>query len=117
MGRADVPRWWTRSKGVVLMSDGCSRVVPRPSRRSARWTSFVAGAPIGRPVRGLHEDGHPEHKVRVEHNRDTLLVHISDEDGHGWTVLAIDRATREWAIAQRTRQLEAAEAAYGTLYE
>jgi hypothetical protein len=52
----------------------------------------------------------------VEHNKDTLLVHISDEGARGWTTLAIDRATREWAIAQRGRQMEAAEAAYGLLY-
>jgi hypothetical protein len=54
--------------------------------------------------------------VRVEHNRDTLLVHISDEEGHGWTTLAIDRATREWSIAQRRRQRDAAKAAYSKLY-
>jgi hypothetical protein len=77
----------------------------------------VAGAATGRAVRGLHEEGHPEHKVRVEHNRDTLLVHISDEDGRGWTVVAIDRATREWAVAQRPQQRLAAEAAFNALYE
>jgi hypothetical protein len=54
--------------------------------------------------------------VRVEHNRDTLLVHISGEDGHGWTTVAIDRATREWSIAQRRRQMDAAKAAYANLY-
>ncbi len=48
------------------------------------------------------------HRVRVEHNKDTLLIHISGEDGHGWTTLAIDRTTREWSIAQRHRQLDAA---------
>jgi hypothetical protein len=54
--------------------------------------------------------------VRVEHNKDTLLVHISGEDGHGWTTVAIDRPTREWSIAQRRRQLDAAKAAYSELY-
>lgn len=67
-------------------------------------------------MRGLEEEKNPKHRVRVEHNRDTLLVHISDEDGRGWTTLAIDRPTREWAIAQRSRQLQAAEAAYELLY-
>jgi hypothetical protein len=54
--------------------------------------------------------------VRVEHNRHTLLVHVSDEDGRGWTTVAIDRPTREWAIAQRDRQKVAAEAASELLY-
>jgi hypothetical protein len=43
-------------------------------------------------VRGLEEEGNSQHRVRVEHNRETLLVHVSDEDGKGWTTLAIDRA-------------------------
>ena len=30
--------------------------------------------------------------------------------------LAIDRATREWSIAQRERQLDSAEAAMGNMY-
>lgn len=55
-------------------------------------------------------------RVRVEHNKDTLLIHISGEVGQGWTTLAIDRPTREWSIAQRRRQSDAAKAAYGTLY-
>ena len=54
-----------------------------------RWTSFVAA-----PPRGLHEEANPAHRLRVEHNEDTLLVHLSDEDGEGWTVLAVDRASR-----------------------
>jgi hypothetical protein len=54
----------------------------------------------------------PKHRVRLEHNQDTLLVHIADEDGRGWTTVAIDRATREWSVAQRGRQLDAAKAAY-----
>ena len=98
------------------MADALSNPVPRPARRSARWTSFV-GTPVrGRTVRGLQEEGNPEHRVRVEHNKDTLLVHISDEFGQGWTTVAIDRATREWSIAQRRRRLHAAEAAYSKLY-
>jgi hypothetical protein len=77
----------------------------------------VASAATGRVVRGLQEEGHPDHRVRVEYNRHTLLVHISDEDGHGWTVVAIDRATRDWAVAQRPQQRLAAEAAFNALYE
>jgi hypothetical protein len=76
-----------------------------------RWTSFVAD-----PPRGLHEDGNPAHRLRVEHNEDTLLVHLSDEDGKGWTVLAVDRATRRTALAQARRQLDAASEAYERLY-
>ena len=53
---------------------------------------------------------------RVEHDGGTLLVHLSDEDGRGWTVLAVDRATRQWAVAQQRRQLDAAREAYGRLY-
>jgi hypothetical protein len=77
----------------------------------ARWTSFVAD-----PPRGLHEDGNPAHRLRVEHNEDTLLVHLSNEDGKGWTVLAVDRATRRTALAQARRQLDAASEAYERLY-
>ena len=85
----------------------------RPSR--SRWTSFIADSQAEKP-RVLHEDGNPDHRLRVEHNRDTLLVHLSDEDGSGWTVLAVDRATRRWAVAQARRQLDAAEDAYARLY-
>jgi hypothetical protein len=98
------------------MADGSSRRVPKPSRRSRRWTSFVGAPPRGRAVRGLQEEHNSDHRVRVEHNKDTLLVHISGEHGQAWTTVAIDRATREWAVAQRPRQLDAAEAAYRQLY-
>lgn len=66
--------------------------------------------------RVLHEQGNPAHRLRVEHDRDTLLVHLSDEDGTGWTVMAVDRETRRWAVAQARRQLDAAEDAYARLY-
>jgi hypothetical protein len=82
-----------------------------PAGRRSRWTSFVAA-----PPHGLHEDGNPAHRLRVEHDRDTLLVHLSDEDGQGWTVLAVDRATRRWAVAQSRRQHDAAQEAYARLY-
>lgn len=98
------------------MSDGYSKRIPKPISRSRRWTSFVGVPARGRAVRGLQEEGNPQHRVRVEHNKHTLLFHISDELGQTWTTVAIDRATREWAVAQRARQLEAAEAAYGHLY-
>jgi hypothetical protein len=99
------------------MPDGSSKTLDRPQRRSVRWTSFVASALRGRVVRGLEEEGNPKHRVRVEQNKDTLLIHISGEDGPGWTTLAIDRATREWSVAQRHSQADAAQAAYGGLYK
>jgi hypothetical protein len=99
------------------MPDGFSKTVTRPRRRSVRWTSFIGSPRRGRVVRGLEEEGNPLHRVRVEHNRDTLLIHISGEEGDGWTTVAIDRATREWSVAQRPRQSDAAEAAYGHLYQ
>lgn len=66
--------------------------------------------------RVLHEEGNAAHRLRVEHNRDTLLVHLSGENGQGWTVLAVDRATRRWAVAQSRRQLDAAKQAFDRLY-
>ena len=98
------------------MADGRSKTLEKPERRNARWASFVASAARGRAVRGLEEEGNPSHRIRVEHNQHTLLVHISGEGGHGWTTLALDRATREWAIAQRHRQSDAAQASYANLY-
>jgi len=98
------------------MPDACSKTLEKPQRRSVRWTSFVAGARRGRVVRALEEEGNPMHRVRVEHNKDTLLIHISGEDGHGWTTLAIDRTTREWSIAERHSQMDAAKAAHANLY-
>jgi hypothetical protein len=86
----------------------------RPPR--TRWTSFMADAEDERP-RVLYEEGNPAHRVRVEHDRNTLLVHLSDEDGHGWTVMAVDRASRRFAVAQARRQLDAAEAAFAQLYD
>jgi hypothetical protein len=62
----------------------------KPTRPGwSRWTSFVADPTEARP-RILHEDGNPDHRVRVEHNRETILMHLSDERGHGWLVLAVD---------------------------
>jgi hypothetical protein len=85
--------------------------VTRPPR--SRWSSFIAD---GAEARSLHEVDNPAHRLRVEHNRDTILVHLSDEDGHGWTVLAVDRASRQWAVAASRRQLDAATEAFEWLY-
>lgn len=89
-----------------------------PSRRRSRWTSFVADdhAP-GREIRGLHEDGNPRHRLRVEHDARTLLIHLSDEDGKSWTTIAVDRTTRRVAMAQSPRQFDAARQAHNDLYQ
>jgi hypothetical protein len=98
------------------MSDAYSKQLPKPKRKSPRWTSFVGSVARGRVVRMLEEEGNPRHRVRVTHNRDTLLIQLSGEDGPGWTTIAIDRETREWSIAQRMTQMASAEAAYDNLY-
>lgn len=92
------------------MNPDSERIAPR-----SRWTSFLADPGEDRP-RILYKQGNPAHRLRVEHNQHTLLVHLSDEDSGGWTVVAIDRATRRWAVAQARRQLDAAEDAYSRLY-
>lgn len=90
--------------------------VPRTPRPPAsRWTSFLADPRDERP-RILAEEGNASHRARVEHNRDTVLVHLSAEDGAGWTVLAVDRETRRWAVAQSRRQIDAATDAHSRLY-
>jgi hypothetical protein len=81
----------------------------------ARWTSFVAD-PDADPARTLHEDGNPAHRLRVEHDDRTLLVHLIGEDGDGWTVMAVDRATRRVAVAQPRRQIDAAREAHERLW-
>jgi len=91
----------------------------RPATSGRRWTSFVAAANSDdheRAVRGLHEQANPRHRLRVEHDAHTLLIHLSDEDGAGWTTIALDRATRQWAVAQDTRQSDTARGAYDALY-
>ena len=84
--------------------------------RRSRWTSFVADADDPRP-RILHDEENPSHRLRVEHDAKTLLIHLSDEDGAGWTVFAVDRPSRRWTVAQSRRQLDAAQEAYARLYE
>ena len=86
-----------------------------PGSRRSRWTSFVSDPGDGKQ-RILHEEGNPAHRLRVEHDRDTLLVKLSDEDGDGWTVLAVDRETRRWVVVQSRRQLDATKDAYTQLY-
>ena len=98
------------------MADGHSNTLPKPAKRSRRWTSFVRAPAAGRVVRSLQEENNPSHRLRVEHNQHTLLIHVSNEDGDGWTTIALDRATREWSIAQRRRQLDATMAACEQLY-
>ena len=89
----------------------------RPAGRR-RWTSFIADDSEGdKPVRALHEATNPKHRLRVEHDGHTLLIHLSDEDGTGWTTIAVDRRTRSWAVAQDERQADAARRAYDALYE
>lgn len=94
--------------------------VPGDHPRNSRWTSFVAGtgpaAAAAGPSRILHELGNPAHRLRVEHDRETLLIHLSDENGHGWTVLAVDRGSRRWAVAQDRTQQAAAVRAYEQLH-
>ena len=81
---------------------------------AAAGRRFVAAAGDERP-RALHEDGNAAHRLRVEHDAQTLLIHLSGEDGVGWTVFAVDRATRDWAVAQERRQADAARKAYEQL--
>jgi hypothetical protein len=96
------------------MGDARSKPAPRPKR--SRWTSFVGSVARGRAVRGLEEESNPKHRARVVHDRNTLLVHLSDEDGKGWITLAVDRRTRQWSLAHRSSQARSAEAAYELLY-
>ena len=70
----------------------------------------------GKRVRGLHEEVNPRHRLRVEHDPHTLLIHLSNEDGEGWTTFAVDRATRQWSVAQNRRQGDTARDAYDGLY-
>ena len=91
------------------MTDGRSGPVRRPQTSRGRWTSFVAPrAAAGGKSRQLRDAANSQHRVRVERDNHTVLVHVSDEDGNGWTTVALDRTTRAWAVAQRDSQLAAA---------
>jgi hypothetical protein len=75
----------------------------------SRWTSFVAD-PERRRI--LHEDGNVAHRLRVEHDRERLYIELSGEDGKGpWTVLAVDRSSRRYAVAQGETKTAATTAA------
>jgi hypothetical protein len=95
--------------------------LPRPTSSGRSWTSFVADPPApdapGRPVRSLHEQGNPDHRLRVEHDASTLLLHLADEDATGWTTIVVDRATRQVAHGRGTRQIDSTRAAYDAPYE
>ena len=81
----------------------------------SRWTSFVS-EPDRRRI--LHEDGNDAHRLRVEHDRSRLYVELSGEEGAGpWTVMAVDRASRRYAVAQADTKTRAAEAAARALDE
>lgn len=99
------------------MADGTSGPVARQAGSRGRWTSFVAEPPApGHVARTLHERDKRHHRVRVEHDRHTLLIHLSDEVGSGWTTIAVDRPSRAWSVSQRDSQLAAATSAYEALY-
>ena len=87
----------------------------RPRTRHGGWSSFVADPHEERP-RILYDQDNPAHRARVEYSRTTILVHLSDEDGTGWTVLAVDRPSRRTAVAHAGRQLDAAQQAHAALY-
>lgn len=84
--------------------------------KKSKWNSFVGVLGRGRTIRGLEEENNPKHRARVEYNAGTILVHLSNEDGKGWTVMAVDRETRKWAVAQDDKQLSAASRAFDALY-
>lgn len=66
----------------------------------------------------LHEDGNDLHRLRVEHDRSRLYIELSGEEGaEPWTVLAIDRASRRYAVAQDRTKTAATHAAAQTLTE
>ncbi len=99
------------------MSEPAAAGPLRPPSGRSRWTSFIAdAATAGKPARGLHEQANPRHRLRVEHDAHTLLIHLSDEDGGGWTTIAVDRATRQCIVAQDSRQSDTARQAYENLY-
>jgi hypothetical protein len=124
----DDPRW-TQWRAAVQRFDAtgewpdtqrrlAAAKLPRRRMRRGRWTSFVTGPVVGgKPVRGLHDRANPQHRLRVEHDEHTLLIHLSDEVDAGWTTIAIDRETRQWAVAWGVRQADAASEAYDRLYE
>lgn len=103
---------------IDLLKARSDRKLARPPTRGRRWTSFVADESFpGRRARGLHEEGNPFHRLRVEHDAYTMLIHLSGEDGSSWTTVAIDRATRSCAVVHGRTQLDSARRAYESLYK
>ncbi len=76
------------------------------------WSGFVAD---GDGAKALHEVGNPDHRIRVEHDRDRLFINLSGEDGTSWTVIAVDRRTREYGVGQHRNQKTAAGLAHEAL--
>ncbi len=81
---------------------------------AGRWLGFVAD---GDGAKALHELNNPDPRIRVEHDRDRLFINLSDEDGTGWTVIAIDRSTREYGVGQHRTQRTAAGLANDAMNE
>lgn len=87
------------------------------STEMARWTSFISEPGGGKRVRGLHEEANPRHRLRVEHDERTLLIHLSGEEpGDVWTTIAVDRETRRVHVEQDPRQADSARKAHDGLY-
>jgi hypothetical protein len=89
-------------------------MLSRPKK--SKWNSFIGVEGRSGRVRGLEEELNPKHRARVEYSAATILVHLSDENGRGWTVMAVDRATRKWAVAQAEKQMSAVQQAFDALY-
>jgi hypothetical protein len=70
----------------------------------------------GRAARALHDEKNPSHRLRVEHDAYTLLIHLSDEQGGGWTTIAVDRASRVCAVVHGRSQSDSSRDAYESLY-
>jgi hypothetical protein len=69
------------------------------------------------PLRGLHEHTNPEHRVRVEHDDHTLLIHLSGEDGDGWTTWPSTGRPGNGRSCRTDGRIDTAREAYEQLYE
>src|SRR5438132_12663561 len=82
-----------RLASIDLVKAMPDRKLARPPQRGRRWTSSVADHSYpGRQPRGLPGQANPSHRLRVEHDAHTLLIHLSGDDGSSWTTMAVDRA-------------------------
>lgn len=97
------------------MTDSSDLPVPRPPVSRGRWNGFAADV-SDKPGKAFHEAGNDRHRVRVEHDNHTVCVHLSDEDGDGWTSLVVDRSSRAFAVGQARTQKAAVSEAYLALY-